>query len=46
MFVGVILCLVGALVGAPIALLVLTYTYRTLSGGRVVALEQPGPYPA
>jgi uncharacterized membrane protein len=44
-FVGAILCLVGALVGAPIALLVLTYTYRTLSGGRVVALEQPG-YPA
>jgi len=45
-FVGVILCLVGALVGAPVALLILTYTYRTLTGGRVVALEQPGPYSA
>jgi len=32
-------------VGLPVAQLVLTYTYRKLSGGQVVALEQPG-YPA
>ena len=35
---------VGLLVGFPVALLVLTYTYRKLSGGQVVPLEQPG-YP-
>ncbi|MBW0014006.1 hypothetical protein [Mycobacterium sp.] len=40
--VGEILCLVGLLVGIPVAQLVLTYTYRKLSGGQVVALEQPG----
>jgi hypothetical protein len=44
-FIGVILCLVGALIGYPIAVLVLTYTYRMLSGGRVVPLEQPSSYP-
>jgi uncharacterized membrane protein len=42
--VGELLCLVGALVGIPFAQLVLTYTYRKLSGGQVVALQQPG-YP-
>jgi uncharacterized membrane protein len=42
--VGELLCLVGVLVGIPIAQLVLTYTYRKLSGGQVVPLEQPG-YP-
>jgi uncharacterized membrane protein len=44
--VGELLCLVGLLVGLPVALLVLTYTYRKLSGGQVVALEQPGYPPA
>ncbi len=56
--VGELLFLIGALVGIPIAHLVLTYTYRKLSGGQVVPLEQPGyrqgpppamppgPYPA
>ena len=43
--VGEFLCLVGLLVGIPIALLVLTYTYRKLSGGQVVPLEQPGYQP-
>jgi uncharacterized membrane protein len=42
--IGEILCLVGVVVGVPIAQLVLTYTYRKLSGGQVMALEQPG-YP-
>ena len=42
--VGELLCLVGLLVASPIAQLVLTYTYRKLSGGQVVPLEQPG-YP-
>jgi uncharacterized membrane protein len=43
--VGEILCLVGLLVGFPVAQLVLTYTYRKLSGGQVVPLEQPGYQP-
>ena len=42
--IGEVLCLVGLLAGLPIAQLVLTYTYRKLSGGQVVAVEQPG-YP-
>ncbi|MCV6972660.1 DUF7544 domain-containing protein [Mycobacterium bohemicum] len=42
--VGELLCVIGLVVGIPIAQLVLTYTYRKLSGGQVVALEQPG-YP-
>ncbi len=42
--IGEVLCLVGLLAGVPIAQLVLTYTYRKLSGGQVVAVEQPG-YP-
>ncbi|WP_193791278.1 hypothetical protein [Mycobacterium paraense] len=40
--VGAVLCGVGLLVGGPIAALVLTYSYRKLSGGQVVPLEQPG----
>jgi uncharacterized membrane protein len=40
--IGEFLCLVGLLVGLPFALLVQTYTYRKLSGGQVVALQQPG----
>jgi uncharacterized membrane protein len=44
--VGAVLCGVGLLVGGPIAALVLTYSYRKLSGGQVVPLEQPGGYQA
>jgi uncharacterized membrane protein len=45
--VGTVLCGVGLLVGGPVAALVLTYSYRKLSGGQVVPLEQPGGgYPA
>ncbi|MCV7092908.1 hypothetical protein, partial [Mycobacterium interjectum] len=40
--VGAVLCGVGLLVGGPVAALVLTYSYRKLSGGQVVPLEQPG----
>ncbi len=43
--VGELLCGVGLLVAIPIALLVQVYTYRKLSGGQVVPVEQPG-YPA
>jgi uncharacterized membrane protein len=43
--VGEFLCLVGLLVGFPVALLVLTYTYRKLSGGQVVPLQQQGYQP-
>ncbi len=43
--VGAVLCGVGLLVGAPVAALILTYTYRKLTGGQVVALQQPGGYP-
>jgi uncharacterized membrane protein len=42
--IGEILCLIGLFVGFPVALLIQTYTYRKLSGGQVVALDQPG-YP-
>jgi uncharacterized membrane protein len=40
--VGEVLCFVGLLAGLPIAALIHTYTYRKLSGGQVVALDQPG----
>jgi uncharacterized membrane protein len=43
--VGEILCLVGLLVGFPLALLIQTYTYRKLSGGPVVGAQQPGYQP-
>ncbi|WP_197516971.1 hypothetical protein, partial [Mycobacterium sp. E2699] len=43
--IGALLCGVGLLVGGPLAVLVLTYTYRKLSGGQVVPL-QPGGYQA
>ncbi|ORW63038.1 hypothetical protein AWC20_04690 [Mycobacterium parmense] len=53
-FVGALVCGVGLLVAAPLAGLILVYTYRKLSGGQVVPLEQsgyqpgppPGQYPA
>lgn len=37
--IGAVLCLVGLLAAAPIALLILVYTYRVLSGGRVAPLS-------
>lgn len=43
--VGELLCGVGMIAAIPIAALIQVYTYRKLSGGQVVALEQPG-YPA
>ena len=41
MFVGLLACVVGLLVAAPVAALILIYTYRKLSGGQVVPLQQP-----
>jgi uncharacterized membrane protein len=43
--VGFLACVVGLLVAVPVAALVMTYTYRKLSGGQVVPLEQPGYQP-
>ena len=43
--VGELLCGIGLLVALPVALLIQVYTYRKLSGGQVVALEQPGYLP-
>jgi uncharacterized membrane protein len=43
--VGAVACGVGLLVALPLAALILTYTYRKLTGGQVVALDQPGFYP-
>ncbi|MGF2951209.1 hypothetical protein ACOJVP_02480, partial [Mycobacterium sp. THU-M116] len=46
--IGALVCGVGLLVALPVAALILIYTYRTLSGGRVVPLEQgyqQGPPP-
>ncbi len=43
--VGALACGVGLLVAVPVAALILIYTYRKLSGGQVVPLQQPG-YPA
>jgi uncharacterized membrane protein len=40
--VGWVLCGVGLLVAGPVALLIQVYTYRKLSGGQVVPVEQPG----
>ncbi|MEC4761947.1 hypothetical protein VT930_02305 [Mycobacterium sherrisii] len=42
--VGELLCGVGIIVALPIAALIQVYTYRKLSGGQVVPLDQPG-YP-
>jgi uncharacterized membrane protein len=42
--VGAFVCGIGLLVALPLAMLIHIYTYRKLSGGQVVALEQPG-YP-
>jgi uncharacterized membrane protein len=43
--VGELLCGVGMIVAFPISVLIQVYTYRKLSGGQVVALEQPGYQP-
>jgi uncharacterized membrane protein len=43
--IGEILCLIGLFAGIPVALLIQTYTYRKLSGGQVVPLDQPGYQP-
>lgn len=45
LLVGLVACGVGLLVAVPVAALILTYGYRKLSGGQVVALQQPG-YPS
>jgi uncharacterized membrane protein len=42
--VGAFVCGIGLLVAFPLALLIQVYTYRKLSGGQVVPVEQPG-YP-
>lgn len=43
--VGELLCGVGIIVALPVAALIQVYTYRKLSGGQVVPLEQPGYQP-
>jgi uncharacterized membrane protein len=43
--IGELLCGVGLIVAFPVAVLISVYTYRKLSGGRVVPLEQPGYQP-
>jgi uncharacterized membrane protein len=40
-FVGALACGVGVLIGIPVAALFLTYTYRLLSGGQVIAAVPP-----
>jgi uncharacterized membrane protein len=42
--IGELLCGVGLIAALPITLLIQVYTYRKLSGGQVVAQDQPG-YP-
>ena len=39
---GALACGVGLLVAGPVGALIWTYTYRKLSGGQVVPVEQPG----
>ncbi|WP_421840297.1 hypothetical protein [Mycobacterium sp.] len=41
--IGELLCLIGLLVGIPVAALIQVYTYRRLSGGHVAPVSQPGP---
>ncbi|ORV56405.1 hypothetical protein AWC05_10555, partial [Mycobacterium florentinum] len=43
--VGELLCGVGMIVAIPVAALIQIYTYRKLSGGQVVPLQQPGYQP-
>jgi uncharacterized membrane protein len=44
-FLGALACGVGLLVGGPVAALIMVYTYRKLSGGQVVPVDQPGYQP-
>ncbi|WP_415624094.1 hypothetical protein, partial [Mycobacterium intermedium] len=41
--VGYIACLLGMLVGVPVATLIQVYTYRKLTGGQVAEIGQPRP---
>jgi uncharacterized membrane protein len=43
--VGELLCGVGMIIAFPVSVLIQVYTYRKLSGGQVVGLEQPGYQP-
>jgi uncharacterized membrane protein len=43
--VGEFACGVGIVVALPVSLLIQVYTYRKLSGGQVVGLQQPGYQP-
>ncbi len=43
LLVGELLCLVGLVVGFPVAQLILTYTYRKLSGGQVAPVQEQQP---
>jgi len=43
--IGQILCGIGLVVAFPFAKLIQIYTYRKLSGGQVVPLQQPGYQP-
>jgi uncharacterized membrane protein len=43
--VGEAACGVGIIAAIPVSMLIQTYTYRKLSGGQVVVLEQPGNQP-
>ncbi len=42
---GIAACCVGLIVAVPLNTLIWTYTYRKLSGGQVVGIEQPMYYP-
>ncbi|KZS61084.1 hypothetical protein A4G28_24165 [Mycobacterium ostraviense] len=41
--IGELACVVGMVVGVPVAALVQVYTYRKLTGGQVVPVEQSAP---
>jgi uncharacterized membrane protein len=45
LLIGALLCGVGLIAAFPVALLIQVYTYRKLSGGQVVPVEQPGYQP-
>ncbi|ODR03780.1 hypothetical protein AWC25_13735 [Mycobacterium sherrisii] len=44
--VGSLACGIGLLVTVPVAALIMTHVYRTLSGGQVAPAAPPGPLPA
>jgi uncharacterized membrane protein len=43
MAIGAAVCYVGVLVSVPVGLLIMTYTYRRLSGGQIAPLTVDGP---